>query len=194
MRIILHRRKRNRKRRVVLLTIILLIFLLFAFLLLFPNVGKALLGKIYARKAESGPLEGPYPVAYIYDGDTLAVMIDSKEVTIRMIGIDTPESVNRDQSKNTPEGMEVSLWLHDHLNGRKVWLEYDEQRYDRYGRDLAYVWLDEGETMVEDELIRMGMALTLPMEPNIRYSSRFGELERQAKNDKAGFWGTGFFK
>lgn len=194
MRIFLHRRERNRKRRVALLTLILFIILFCAFLLLFPNVGKALLGKILAKKAAPGPLEGPYPVAYVYDGDTLAVMIDSKEVTVRMIGIDTPESVNRDQSKNTPEGMEVSLWLHDHLNGRKVWLEYDEQRYDRYGRDLAYVWLDEGETMIEDLLLKNGMALTLPMEPNVRYSTRFDELERQARNGKSGFWGTGFFK
>ena len=149
---------------------------------------------LYPKKAHQEALEGPYRVAKVFDGDTISVIIDKNETTIRMIGIDTPESVNRDQSKNTPEGLEVSLWLHEYMNGRKVWLEYDEQRYDRYGRTLAYVWLDEGETMLEDILLRNGMALTLAVEPNLRYSTRFSELERQAKREDTGFWNSGFFQ
>ena len=179
--------KKTRTKHKRALTLILI-----AILLLLLAAAAAVL--LFTKRTKQGPLEGPCRVLKVYDGDTISVLIGNTETTIRMIGIDTPESVNRDQSKNTPEGMEVSLWLHDCLEGRKVWLEYDEQREDRYGRTLAYVWLDEGETMLEDVLLKNGMALTLPIEPNLRYSSRFSELERQAKREKAGFWGSGFFK
>ena len=46
---------------------------------------------------------------------------------------------------------------------------------------------------MEDELLKTGMAVTLPMEPNTRYSKHFADMEQQAKEEKAGFWGTGFF-
>ena len=193
MNIILRKRKKNKKRCIKQLIIISPLVLLCAFFLLFPNIGKALVRNIFTGKTASGAMEGPYPVAYVFDGDTIAVLKDNKEVTVRMIGIDTPESVNRDQSKNTSEGLEASLWLHERLKGRQIYLEYDEQRMDRYGRDLAYVWLEDGKTLMEDELLMNGMAVTLPMEPNTRYSKHFADMEQQAKKEKAGFWGTGFF-
>ncbi len=178
--------KKSPKRQNRILKLILPVILLFLL------AAAAIL--LYPKRTKQGPLDGPYRVVKVYDGDTISVLIDKHETTIRMIGIDTPESVNRDQSKNTPEGMEVSLWLHEYLEGRKVWLEFDEQRTDRYGRTLAYVWLNEGETMLEDVLLKNGMAITLSIEPNQRYSSRFSELERQAKRESAGFWGSGFFQ
>ena len=193
MKIILRKRKKNRKHRTALLLMISVLILLCTVFVLFPNTGKALVRRIFTGKTVPGPMEGPYRVAYVFDGDTIAVLKDNNEVTVRMIGIDTPESVNRDKSKNTPEGLEVSLWLHERLKGSQVYLEYDEQRSDRYGRDLAYVWLEDGETLMEDELLKNGMAVTLPMEPNLRYSDRFADIEQQARKEKAGFWGTGFF-
>ena len=193
MKIILKKRKKSRRLRTALLISSCLIILLCSFFLLFPGIGKALVRSIFSGRTVPGPLEGPYPVVYVFDGDTIAVTIEGKEVTVRMIGIDTPESVNRDQSRNSPEGLEASLWLHSRLKGRQVFLEYDEQRTDRYGRDLVYVWLEDGVTMIEDELLKNGMAVTLPMEPNTRYSVRFAEIERQAVKENAGFWGTGFF-
>ena len=167
-------------------------YLLLAVFFLFILVAAAVL--VCPKAIKRGALYGPYRIAKIFDGDTISVVIDNTETTIRMIGIDTPESVNRDQSQNTPEGLEVSLWVHDYLKGRKVWLEYDEQRYDRYGRTLAYIWLDEKETMLEDILLNNGMATALSIEPNLRYSSHFSELEQQAKREKAGFWESGFFQ
>ncbi len=174
--------RKTHNRRFLLPAVVFLIFLVTAAFLLYPKTTKR------------GVLCGPYRISKVFDGDTISVVIRNKETTIRMIGIDTPESVNRDQSLNTPEGLEVSLWVHNYLKGRKVWLEYDEQRYDRYGRTLAYIWLDEGETMLEDILLKNGMATALAIEPNLRYSSHFSELEHQAKQEKAGFWESGFFQ
>ena len=70
-------------------------------------------------------------------------------------------------------------------------LEYDQELTDRYGRTLAYVYVD-GE-LLEDILLREGLAVTLVMEPNIRYQKHFEEIENQARKSGAGFWGTGFF-
>ena len=193
MRRKLNRKKLNKKLPVFVITLLCLLFLIAA-ILVFLNPIRRLLDHLFPHKPVPDSLEGPYDIAYVYDGDTISVLIGKEEVTVRMIGIDTPESVNRDQSKNTPEGMEASLWLHEYLKGRRVWLEYDEQRIDRYGRTLAYVWLDEGDTMLEDEILKAGMAVTLQMDPNGRYSLRFEELEKQAKKEKSGFWGTGFYK
>ena len=193
MRSRLYRKKLN-KKLLIFLIIFLSILLLIAIILVFQRPLRRLWDQVFPRETVPDTLEGPYDIAYVYDGDTISVLIGKEEVTVRMIGIDTPESVNRDKSKNTPEGMEASLWLHDYLKGRSVWLEYDEQRTDRYGRVLAYVWLDEGNTMLEDEILKNGLAVTLQMDPNNRWSLHFEDLEKQAKKENAGFWGTGFFK
>lgn len=189
---------RRRGRKPLLWLLILLLLLLSAALCLRPELlpapARAFVERLFPRSAQRGELEGPYPVVYVYDGDTICVRIGAEECKVRLIGVDAPESAQRDKSKNTPEGELAAQWLHDRLNGQRVYLEFDEQREDRYGRLLAYVWLSDGETMVEDEMLRSGMAEILPMDPNNRYSERFEKLELEAKRSGAGFWGTGFFK
>ena len=161
---------------------------------LFPNPVQTFWERLFPRSVQRGELEGPYPVVYIYDGDTICVRIGTEEQKVRLIGVDAPESAQRDKSKNTPEGKLAAQWLADRLNRQQVYLEFDEQREDRYGRLLAYVWLSDGETMVEDEMLLGGLAQILPMDPNSRYSERFEKLELEAKRSDAGFWGTGFFR
>ncbi len=81
-------------------------------------------------------------VRHVVDGDTLAVtMPDGEHVSVRLIGIDTPESVAPQEERNCEEGVLAS----DHMKslvteGDTLWLQYDTSRTDRYGRPLAYVW------------------------------------------------------
>ena len=83
-------------------------------------------------------------VEYVYDGDTIEVLIDSQEIKVRMIGVDTPESVNEDETKNCEEGIIASDYTKSQLTeGKTIYLEYDEDLYDNYGRTLAYVWLSD---------------------------------------------------
>ena len=186
-------RRRNAKRRRILFGICAALLIAFiAALYLIPNPVRGFLRGLFTKELEPGTFAGPYTVVYVTDGDTLILSIDGKETTVRMIGIDAPESVHRDKSKNTPEGAEASRWLKELVTGKKVRLEYDERQFDRYGRILAYVWLEDG-TMLEDRLLREGLALASPMEPNERYTKHFEETEKEAKQEKAGFWGTGFF-
>ncbi len=147
---------------------------------------------LFTKEPEPGQFEGPYAVVHVTDGDTLILSIEGTETAVRLIGIDAPESVHRDTEKNTPEGAEASHRLKELAAGKTVFLEYDERRYDQYGRTLAYVRLEDG-SLLQDVLLKEGLAVTSPLEPNERYTEHFAQLEKQAKEEKTGFWGTGFF-
>ena len=189
-------RRRGRRTRLWLLVLLLVPFCTTLCLRpeLFPEPVRAFWEMLFPSGERRGELEGPYTVVYVYDGDTISVRIGEEECRVRLIGVDAPESAHRDESKNTEEGKQAAQWLRDRLNNSRVYLEFDEQREDRFERLLAYVWLSDGETLVEDEMLRSGMAQILPMEPNDRYAARFEKLELEAKRSGAGFWGTGFFK
>jgi len=143
-------------------------------------------------EAEQGQDAQSFDVIRVIDGDTILVSVFGSETTVRLIGIDAPESVHWDAEKNTPEGEEASRFLKQYLDGKKVTLEYDQELKDRYDRTLAYVYSDG--ILVQDTLLAMGMARTLTMEPNTRYQHHFELLERQAREGGAGFWGTGFYE
>ena len=183
----LQRKRISKRRRTRFWTCAVLLCVLIAaalFLHLFPG--------LFEKDPEPGSYEGPFAVVHVTDGDTLILSIEGKETTVRLIGIDAPESVHRDPEKNTPEGAEASRRLRDLAAGKKVFLEYDERRYDQYGRTLAYVRLEDG-SLLQDALLKEGLAVTSPLEPNERYTEHFAQMEKQAKEEKTGFWGTGFF-
>lgn len=138
-------------------------------------------------------LDGTYEVVKVVDGDTIIVDMNGGEVRVRLIGIDTPESVSTDESKNTAEGKETSEYTTKQLAGNPVYLEYDEGLTDTYGRILAYVYLEDGETMFNKILLEQGYARVMAVEPNIKYAKEFEALEADAEKSGAGFWGTGFF-
>ena len=117
-------------------------------------------------------LTGKYPVAGVVDGDTIKVSIDGEPVTVRLAGIDAPESVHPDRERNVPEGLLSSRYLKDLLEGETVYLEYDADTTDGYGRTLAYVWLNP-ERMVNLMVIENGFAEPFPVEPNVRYRHDF---------------------
>lgn len=133
----------------------------------------------------------------VIDGDTILVKNSSAaELRIRMIGVDTPESVNPDENKNTEEGRAASKYTKSMLKeGSVYYLEYDEEKTDKYGRTLAYVWLRSDVTNNKDKeyikenmynaiLLANGYATTLKIPPNTKYSSVFNQIEKDAKINK----------
>ena len=90
--------------------------------------------------AESLPagvdLEGPYEVDRVVDGDTLIVYIDGVRTRVRLIGINTPESVAPEEERNTEEGVIASDYVKTLMEDAdyEVWLKYDNERYDQYDR------------------------------------------------------------
>lgn len=168
------------RRNRILLGLSILIFLLIY----------VLIYKVQNSVWRSGNLNGPYAVEYVKDGDTIVCNIDGESVTVRFIGVDTPESVHSDQSKNCEEGKEASEYTGNLLENKEVYLEYDASVYDRYGRVLAYVYLDD--VMVNSLLLEKGYARTMVVEPNTKYAEEFGRIEETAKKKKEGFW-DGYF-
>lgn len=139
---------------------------------------------------------GPYEVIRVIDGDTIAVDVngDGEADRVRLIGIDTPESVNQvNPEKNCEEGVLASQFTKKLLEGKSVYLEYDVQRMDDYGRTLAYVFLDDTETMVQDEILKAGFATTLTITPNVKYADHFYDLLQAARENQAGLWRSDFF-
>lgn len=151
-------------------------------------------------RAEKTP-EDWHEVTFLYakDGDTIVVRKDGAEVTVRLIGVDTPESVAWDDyldatgKQNTPEGKEASAAVKALLKeGMSLWLEYDVSPTDKYGRELAYVRLPGGQ-MLQDWLLERGYARTATVQPNVKYADHFAEVQAAAAAAKKGFWG-GFFE
>lgn len=128
-----------------------------------------------------------YDVIRVIDGDTFVVDLDGTEERVRLIGVDAPESVHPDQSKNVPEGKTASAYMNDLLAGKKIALEFDIQERDKYGRLLAYAYLDGN--MVNLLLLESGNARLATYPPNVKYVDRFRKAQEQAQKEKIGLWG-----
>jgi micrococcal nuclease len=122
-------------------------------------------------------------ISYVHDGDT-AVLTTGEQV--RYVGVDAPE-MGRKGAKSDFMALESRNYnLHLVQSGR-VRLEFDEERRDRHGRTLAYVFLENGE-MVNLLLVKKGLAYVLAKKPNMKYFSLFLECQRQAMTEKIGIW------
>lgn len=125
-------------------------------------------------------------VTHIVDGDTIDVTIDGDEQRIRLLNVDTPESVD---PRREPEclGNEATAFLADLLPiGSEVTLEYDQERQDRYGRDLAGVFI--GDVLVNAEIARAGMGAAVLFEPNDRFYDDVLAAQQTAQVEELGLF------
>ncbi len=124
----------------------------------------------------------------VVDGDTYDVITTFSKTRVRLIGVDTPDSVNPDTTESTPEGKTAADFAKELLpEGTTVYLEYDVGERDEYGRHLCYVYLENG-VMVNALLLRKGMAKTMTIPPNVKYSEEFAKIQTQARENGEGFW------
>lgn len=129
-----------------------------------------------------------YTVKKVSDGDTF--WIDNgteKGEKIRMTGIDTPESHKSQRKEVQFFGKEAEAYSRKLLLGKKVRIEMDVTPKDRYGRTLAYVYLEDG-TFVNAHLIENGYAKVYTFPPNVKYADEFVRLERAARAQRKGLW------
>ncbi len=155
--------------------LLIIIFTLFQTTILFP--------------ADKKNKEIYYRVKKVVDGDTFWIDDGSqKGVKIRLIGVDAPESRNTATKEIGYFGRQASDYLSKLIAGRKVRLVYDVGHFDKYGRTLAYVYLENG-TFVNAKLVKEGYANVMTIPPNVKYADTFLKLERKARNQKRGMWG-----
>jgi micrococcal nuclease len=143
------------------------------------------------RPWEGDPAEPPptavAEVVRVVDGDTVEARIGGEIEDVRLIGIDTPETV-KPGSPVECYGPQASRFTHGLLEGATVRLRFGLERRDVYGRLLAYVRV--GPLFVNAALVRRGLARTLTIPPNDRYAPLFRRLERLAARTGRGLWGA----
>ncbi|WP_035098415.1 thermonuclease family protein [Anoxybacteroides tepidamans] len=136
---------------------------------------------------QSSPKKIPAVVDRVIDGDTLKVAIGKREETVRLLLVDTPESVHPTKPVQ-PFGPEASQYVKKLLpKGTKVELELDVRERDRYGRLLAYVWI--GKQMLNELLLEKGYArVAYVFEPNTKYVDEFRQIQETARKKKLNIW------
>lgn len=133
------------------------------------------------------PSRTPARVTHVIDGDTVRAIVGGDEVTIRLIGIDTPET---DGPFTDLEcyGEEATAYARDRLDDQQIGLEFDVERTDRYDRMLAYLWL--GDELVNESILAQGAGVLLTIPPNVAHVERFEDAQRVAREDERGLWGA----
>ncbi|MDQ0416016.1 micrococcal nuclease [Croceifilum oryzae] len=124
---------------------------------------------------------------FVIDGDTIQAKVKEKAETIRFLLIDTPET-NHPQLAKQPLAEEAKRFTHLQIKkAQKIELEYDQSKRDKYGRLLAYIYVD-GECL-QESLLRNGLArVAYVYEPNTRYEQEFLSIQKEAQKKKAGIW------
>ena len=123
-----------------------------------------------------------YTCPRVVDGDTIVVEGIGK---VRLIGVDTPET-KHPRKPVEYFGKEASAFTRKMVEGKKVRLEYDWQRKDRYGRVLAYVYLKDG-TFLNAEIVKQGYGHAYTRY-SFKYLERFRKYEKEARENKRGVW------
>lgn len=128
-----------------------------------------------------------YQVVKVVDGDTFVIEKEGREQKVRLIGVDTPESVHPNANKNIEQGKIASNYTKNLIEGKKVKIELDVETTDKYGRILAYVYLENGQ-MVNEILLQEGYAKLATYPPNVKYVEQFTQIQKQARQQQKGFW------
>lgn len=172
------KRKLFSKRNISTMVAIIVLLLTFA-------QSKGWLGEPTQTVTENQP--GLYAIDHFVDGDTIAVRMNGKSETVRMIGIDTPETHKPD----TPVqcyGPAAAAFTKNLIGNNRVRLESDSQNQnrDRYGRLLRYVYLPDGR-LVEKEIILGGYGFAYTSFPFTK-KDEFVDYEKQAQTANKGLW------
>lgn len=135
-------------------------------------------------------------VTRVIDGDTL--QLESGE-RIRLIGIDTPEmhasdKLYRDSQRSKQDvrmikelGRRAYEFTKNLVENKRVSLEFDVERHDKYNRVLAYVYLKDG-TFINAEIVKQGYANLMTVPPNVKYADLFLKLYQEARENRRGLW------
>ncbi|MFA5276353.1 MAG: thermonuclease family protein [Candidatus Omnitrophota bacterium] len=161
----------------------------------------------WTKPSEEFKLSMPFGRTYNYsdvlvkravDGDTLLLETGER---VRLIGIDTPEmhesnKLYRDAQRSNEKasviqqlGLRAYKFTKELVEGKRVSLEFDAEKYDRYDRLLAYVYLNgPTKTFVNAEIVKQGYASLMTIPPNVKYADLFKKLYQEARENKRGLW------
>lgn len=125
-----------------------------------------------------------FRVSHVIDGDTV-VLDDESRTRLRYLGIDAPE-IRTIDSPGSPFGEKSAEFNRALVEGKTVEIEYDEEKYDHYGRLLGYVYVNG--KFVNKLIVEKGLAHVLVVKPNDKYSDVFEDAQDKASGKKIGIW------
>jgi len=170
------------------------------FFILFITIIALNILNIYSAKAQQTNRKISATVIRVIDGDTLKIAINKKIESLRLIGIDAPESrknkkayrdisrMNKDLDTIIKMGKQSTEYVKTLLKpGDIIFVEFDIQLRDKYGRLLGYIYLDDG-IMLNEEILKAGYATLTTIPPNVKYVSKFYQAYLYAKKNKKGLW------
>ena len=133
------------------------------------------------------PKDANYQVVRIIDGDTFEIQYKGKPTSVQLIGVNAPEPNTTNNLPPEPYSEEASKYLQELLSEQTVYFIFDESKFDKYERILAYAYRSSDGVFVNLELIREGYA-----EVDLRYPFKheglFKDYESRAKADRKGLW------
>ena len=151
------------------------------------------MGSLYLQRQKTATEYVSAEIVYVIDGDTIIVSMEGMEDKVRMIGTDAPESVSSTVEENTVYGEMASEYTKANLQeGMKIYLTFDQERTDIYGRTLAYIWLDKDfenmNNLYQNQMVSAGYAIAVKYEPNILYWQVLEASMLEAITNKSGLW------
>ncbi len=121
------------------------------------------------------------------DGDTAKFKQNNKTITARFLAIDTPETKHPKKGEE-PWGKEASNFTCTQLKkAKKIEIEYDGNKLDKYDRHLVWVFTDD--LLLQDEIIKKGYAKVAYLYDDYKYTTILQDHEKIAKKEKLGIWG-----
>jgi len=162
------------------------------------SVGRQVSNPVFSDEEKSVPVPAgeSFKVTRVIDGDTIEIEGGER---VRYIGIDTPEmheskKLYRDAQRTKQDagaiqklGRQAYEFTKHLVEGKRVSLEFDAEKYDKYKRLLAYVYLKDG-TFVNAKIVEEGYASLLTIPPNVKYADLFLKLYREARENRRGLW------
>lgn len=120
------------------------------------------------------------------DGDTAELKVKGKKYTFRFLAIDTPETV-KPNTKVAFMGKRASNYTKTALKkAKKIQIQYDGSKTDRYGRRLAWIWVDG--KLLQKQLVQKGYARVYYIYGNYKYTKTLQATEKVARRKKLGVW------
>ena len=148
-------------------------------------VAVAVTGCSACAAVPEGGVGQPATVVRVIDGDTLVVEYDGADHRVRLLNVDTPETVQPGQPVECL-GPEAAAFLRTRLPvGAPVVLRFDEERLDRYDRELAGVF-DADDVLVNAEIASAGFGVAVLYEPNRRFYDDVRSAQREATRRQVG--------
>lgn len=132
-------------------------------------------------------------VVQVIDGDTILVKTKRyKKKKVRLIGIDSPEKARNIFQVNEAYARHADKFVRKRLKpGTRIYLDYDKKKFDKWGRLLAYLYVQKTGRSINEDLLRRGYAVYQGDKYNKRLKKKFLKLQEEAKRERRGIWSRG---